>query len=209
MRTDEEMVFPPQSLASADRNSDRSQYWRNEAKNTLLDIYNIASPSATPTPEIRERIANICCKPEEGWIGDRSRLCAWVPRPRHVDLRGHDSGESIPLDHRRGNGCDELSREGRLYQKRLRKAYSAFMGSHFRWCYNRRFPRTTEGSFAWGVNGVEVGDVIAVFYGGNYPFILREQDNGQYRIIGDCYLEQFMDGEAMSNKQEGQLFDIA
>lgn len=209
MKTNEETVLPPQSLAPADRNNDRSQYWRNEAKNTLLDIYNIASPSATPTPEIRERIARTFAvnRKRDGSALDQDFVLGF-----HVHATLTCADTTVERVFRwiteEETGCDELSREGRLYQKRLRKAYSAFIGSHFRWCYTRRFLRTTEGSFAWGVNGIEVGDVIAVFYGGSYPFVLREQVNGQYRIIGDCYLEQFMDGEAMSNEQGEQLFDI-
>ncbi|KAL2256443.1 hypothetical protein VTK26DRAFT_1651 [Humicola hyalothermophila] len=71
--------------------------------------------------------------------------------------------------------------------------------------------------FGWGVDGVKEGDVVVVFEGGRWPFVLREVEGGEegkgvgdaakggegkrrYRIVGDCYLHGIMDGEAMEDE---------
>ncbi|KAK3368403.1 heterokaryon incompatibility protein-domain-containing protein [Podospora didyma] len=88
---------------------------------------------------------------------------------------------------------------------RAKKSFEVLSGANARWCYNRRFFKTEAGRFGWGVNGVRAGDVVGVFYGGQYPFVLREVeeteggngvDGTSYRIVGDCYLNGTMDGEA-------------
>ena len=50
------------------------------------------------------------------------------------------------------------------------------------------------------------GDELWVLYGGRVPFVLRpSQDKPHetvahyYRLVGDCYLNGFMDGEAIRN----------
>lgn len=64
------------------------------------------------------------------------------------------------------------------------------------------------GVVTWGFvfPTVQQGDEVFVLYGGRMPFILRPRNEGSdaagaryYRIIGDCYLHNFMDGEAVNN----------
>lgn len=105
-------------------------------------------------------------------------------------------------------GRDPGFREGRAYVKRMQKARNTFLGSHLKWCHNRHFIRTASDGFGLAVNGTEVGDVLAVFYGAEYPVILREQSNGEHRIIGDCYLDQLMDGEAIDSSYPEHAFSI-
>ncbi|MGH7962863.1 MAG: hypothetical protein ACRERD_13710, partial [Candidatus Binatia bacterium] len=48
---------------------------------------------------------------------------------------------------------------------------------------------------------VQTGDVIAILFGARTPFILRPQPlegKAGYRIIGDCYIDGFMNGEALT-----------
>jgi hypothetical protein len=49
----------------------------------------------------------------------------------------------------------------------------------------------------------EAGDVIAVLYGANVPFIIRkagQTENGEtcWKLVGDSYVHGIMDGEAVS-----------
>ena len=59
----------------------------------------------------------------------------------------------------------------------------------------------------------EAGDLIVVLYGANIPFLLRpieplvgHHENGdhsseRYHLIGECFVEGFMDGEAFRQEE--------
>jgi hypothetical protein len=50
--------------------------------------------------------------------------------------------------------------------------------------------------------GVRVRDVVCILHGCTTPVILRTVDNGKYILIGICYLESAMTGEAMNSEEE-------
>lgn len=41
------------------------------------------------------------------------------------------------------------------------------------------------------------GDVIAVFYGCEVPFLLRAAGGDCYKLVGNCYVHGIMYGEAL------------
>lgn len=46
---------------------------------------------------------------------------------------------------------------------------------------------------------VKEGDEICILFGGCVPFILRKRpENGLYQYIGEAYVSDIMDGEAIS-----------
>jgi len=55
-----------------------------------------------------------------------------------------------------------------------------------------------------GLRGLEVGDVVVVLLGGSVPHILRPQPEkpGFYSVIGECYVDGIMDGEALYGIEE-------
>jgi hypothetical protein len=53
------------------------------------------------------------------------------------------------------------------------------------------------GLIGTGPEGLRTGDVVCVLYGGNVPFILRRDTQGQYMLIGGCYVSGIMHGEAL------------
>lgn len=57
------------------------------------------------------------------------------------------------------------------------------------------------------------GDVIVVFFGATVPFLMREQADGSFRLVSDCYIEGLMEGAAVAMWQQGTLsaeeFEIA
>jgi hypothetical protein len=62
-----------------------------------------------------------------------------------------------------------------------------------------------------GPPGMQVGDLICVVYGSSFPLILRGKttlDHGPsgYQLVGECYCDAIMDGEALHIGQEDQLF---
>jgi hypothetical protein len=43
----------------------------------------------------------------------------------------------------------------------------------------------------------ESGDIVCVLLGAPVPFVLREYAQGKYFLIGECYMDGFMDGQAL------------
>lgn len=70
----------------------------------------------------------------------------------------------------------------------------------------RRIARTTSGRLALIPQSSTMSDVLAVFQGVPVPFVLRKSEDGEYRVVGICYVDGLMDGEAMHGGR--QLQDI-
>jgi hypothetical protein len=62
---------------------------------------------------------------------------------------------------------------------------------------NRRFAVTRKHYMVLGPDDCQVGDVVAVLFGGNVPYVLRSAEDGRYRLIAECYVHGLMDGEAL------------
>ncbi|KAL3417252.1 Heterokaryon incompatibility protein 6, OR allele 5 [Phlyctema vagabunda] len=60
---------------------------------------------------------------------------------------------------------------------------------------------TWKGHLVLGPEYAEAGDFVALIKGTQVPFILRRQSDGQYRLIGEAYVDGIMDGEAMENSK--------
>lgn len=57
-----------------------------------------------------------------------------------------------------------------------------------------------------GPEGLCVGDVVCVLFGGQVPFILRPNPDGNYTLIGECYVSGIMHGEALDMGLEEREF---
>ena len=62
-----------------------------------------------------------------------------------------------------------------------------------------RFVTTKVGRCGIAPANVEVGDVVALFGGGNVPFIVRPgpEREGAFRLVGECYVDGIMRGECV------------
>ncbi len=56
---------------------------------------------------------------------------------------------------------------------------------------------TTAGYIGRIPHGSAVNDIICVFTGGSVPIVLRDNGDGCYEFIGECYVHGIMDGETM------------
>lgn len=71
--------------------------------------------------------------------------------------------------------------------------------------YDRAFFVTENKSLGVCEAGTKIGDEVCILYGGNVPFILRHAFTDEavtphkrgYAMIGSCYLQGFMHGEAL------------
>lgn len=65
---------------------------------------------------------------------------------------------------------------------------------------NRRFCVTRGGYFGLIPAGAQVGDLVCLLLGGDAPVVLRrDESDGLYIYIGDCYVHGIMYGEALEH----------
>ncbi|MCJ1449895.1 hypothetical protein MMC28_000223 [Mycoblastus sanguinarius] len=74
---------------------------------------------------------------------------------------------------------------------------SWFLAAWYRSSFQRSFCSTKKGYMGLVPGEALEGDVVTVLLGGDLPFILRPVDEEQYVLIGDCYVDGIMNGEAL------------
>ena len=68
---------------------------------------------------------------------------------------------------------------------------------------------TAGGMLGSGFPGIMAGDVVCILFGSNVPHILRPtQVEGQYLLIGECYVKDLMEGQAMDMGLQEQTFTL-
>ncbi|KAJ4301073.1 hypothetical protein N0V90_003163 [Kalmusia sp. IMI 367209] len=67
---------------------------------------------------------------------------------------------------------------------------------------HRRLFITSTGHLGLGPEAMMSGDVVVVLFGGKVPFVLRRVGDEQWKLIGECYVNGFMHGEAL--EQQGR-----
>jgi hypothetical protein len=63
-------------------------------------------------------------------------------------------------------------------------------------CSHKAFV-TSRGLPGLGPEDVRQDDVVVVFEGAHNPFVIREQTDGTFRMVGACYIIGLMNGEAV------------
>lgn len=66
----------------------------------------------------------------------------------------------------------------------------------------RKFFCTKEGYFGLGPQSLMEGDLCCVLFGAKVPFVLREVE-GSYVLVGKCYIQGIMHGEAVERWRNG------
>uniref|UniRef100_L2FRR3 Ankyrin and het domain-containing protein n=1 Tax=Colletotrichum fructicola (strain Nara gc5) TaxID=1213859 RepID=L2FRR3_COLFN len=93
-------------------------------------------------------------------------------------------------------------RDADSYYLQQKENLELVIGANAKWSLNRRFFRSDTGRFGWCVDGTQPGDIVALFHGCDSVFTLREAGDGMWRIIGDCYIHDLMDGEGVGSDFE-------
>ncbi|KAL8976583.1 MAG: hypothetical protein Q9205_007436, partial [Flavoplaca limonia] len=73
------------------------------------------------------------------------------------------------------------------------------------------FFATVQGQLGFSTSQVQPNDVVYILYGGNAPFVLRPNQNGDsMQLVGDAYIEGVMYGEALTadNKQPDEWVNL-
>jgi hypothetical protein len=77
-----------------------------------------------------------------------------------------------------------------------------------RTCESRTILALEQRTIALGPPNAEVGDVICILHGSNVPIALRHQGD-KWRVVGWCYVDGVMFGEAVSwTEDEADVFEL-
>ena len=50
---------------------------------------------------------------------------------------------------------------------------------------------------------MHAGDIICILSGGRVPYVLREDGDHQYRLVGESYVHSLREGQALKEKKIG------
>lgn len=76
-------------------------------------------------------------------------------------------------------------------------------------CRSRVAFATGAGYLGLGPDSTRPGDIIAILFGSNVPFVLRRDRDDTFLIVGECYVYGMMDGQVMDGKRQSRNFVIA
>lgn len=68
---------------------------------------------------------------------------------------------------------------------------------------NRALAVTSKGYYVLGPKIIQNGDIVCVLFGGKMPFCLRPLENGNYHLVGECYVHGLMEGQAIEDLRQG------
>lgn len=163
----------------------------------LIDVcWEIAQqkPSPYPKQSIVEAFAStlVCYYDSKGeQAGDgRNRV---VEQLAGYCMRQNEAFYAAHLKPARGFwSLDTVTRVGHMFDPAF-KSYGT----------NRCFFNTaTNGFWGLGPKAMQKGDVCVLLFGADVPFVLRPMGiNGEFKVVGQCYMYQFMDGEAIKTRR--------
>ncbi|KAI0179053.1 HET-domain-containing protein [Hypoxylon sp. FL1284] len=133
-------------------------------------------------------------------------------------------GEIIPVDSFGAAGPDDAPHAMRLLYEYWRKIngkgkfinklreiwdvwavgrqYVPYLERLYNTCAHRAMFVTSKGYIGLAPWNGQVGDKICLLSGGKTPFLLRGPENGNYSLVGECYVYGIMGGEAWTPRGE-------
>jgi len=109
-------------------------------------------------------------------------------RATEIDVRALDDWVLLKQSHL---GLEHLGDQIKLSAHLVEAVSAAWNG--------RRFFISEKGYMGLAPITARAGDAICILFGGQVPFILRERDDSEHSMIGECYVHGIMDGEAIGN----------
>lgn len=64
--------------------------------------------------------------------------------------------------------------------------------------WNRQLVKTKRGYLGLAPDTAEKSDMVCILYGCSVPVVIREADNGNHELVGECYIDGMMDGAALA-----------
>ncbi|PVH69947.1 HET-domain-containing protein [Cadophora sp. DSE1049] len=125
------------------------------------------------------------------YIGGGSLLDAFLETIHQGEIQERYPTSTIPsLENIRSGYLDAISKDV-LNEEMPKTAVHGYM--YFETVI---FITTREGFLGVTTQGVKENDSICVFLGGDLPMLLRPTGSGEFLVVGSCFVQGLMDGEA-------------
>jgi hypothetical protein len=86
----------------------------------------------------------------------------------------------------------------RTTQETVNKKLERFIYNYRQVSDQRLFGRSRGDRFIWVPMTARQGDQVCIIRGASVPHIIRLQSNGNYKMVGECWVEDFMNGQSLS-----------
>jgi hypothetical protein len=74
--------------------------------------------------------------------------------------------------------------------------------------YGRTFMASTISLMCLGPEETQAEDVIFVAMGADVPFVLCPQEDGNFKLVGECYVHSIMDGELFRSEANPTMQEV-
>ncbi|KAH8692468.1 heterokaryon incompatibility protein-domain-containing protein [Phaeosphaeriaceae sp. PMI808] len=116
---------------------------------------------------------------------DRMELESWLSDSKDRETR---QGESAMIITMPGNGAHPKVEEWGGRPKGGPEAHIARLTRRLEQvCYSRCFFTTEKGDMGLAPEGTQAGDVVVYFECGLFPFVLRQREDGKWKMVGGCF----------------------
>lgn len=105
--------------------------------------------------------------------------------------------ESVDAPDREGRRAARLFMRHKISQQPAREPRDTGDASLIKYALGRRFFISGNSYFGLAPPEAQIGDQVAVLFGANTPFILR-QKGSKFQMVGESYVHGLMDGEAVN-----------
>lgn len=131
----------------------------------------------------------------------------------HKNDTADDVIESITTSPRQNPGANAPSSKGGTERMRDLDTVRTIRASVVRATSGRCMFITSKGYIGLGPHSLQVKDSVAILLGGSTPFALRPdqgkpKDVEHWKLIGDCYIHGWMDGELVRSEDTGLWGDV-
>lgn len=86
----------------------------------------------------------------------------------------------------------------RMAQEMINKKLERFIYNYRQVSDQRLFGRSGGDRFIWVLLIARQGDQVCIIRGASVPHLIRVQSNGNYKMVGECWVEDSMNGQALS-----------
>ena len=188
-------------------NEDKGKLEKNEVKSNkdILSRYDwdaLYQPKGGPVKKIKEAIWRTV-------IGDKFDLGrpsapAFCEKLFTALMQSHFSTSTAHL---------EITDEEASSPEEALELFHKFQRRVDHMLFRRSAFRTVNGWIGLAPDHVKEGDVVVLLSGGDVPFVLRRVDDERFVLVGECYVEGVMYGEAIDRQVKdksipGKLFRI-
>ena len=195
LQSSSEQNTPKRPIApdNNDMDSVRKALWRTLVANRGLDLQFMSPPTYSVFQQL-------CLKVLGGQ--QVSYLCEDIMKNnRQLNIRGRKLEEWIAFEDEAIKSQVEYPPVDTMDGQYLARAGLTSYQGH------KRLMVTASGYIGLAPYAAQKGDLVCVMYGCSLPLILRKTGE-HYRFIGEAYLDDFMDGEAIDHCEAGTLKEM-